>query len=131
MVKRMEKTDLDVIVGCNIINERKLRDITRDELAMMMGLTTSHMGLIERGERGVTAINFSKLSQVLGIPVDRFFAGPKTSKIENNESLDTAMSTSYKKLQSMATCLTTEQLNLVVHIIKGIIAMDLADTNGE
>ena len=131
MGKRLEKTNLDEIIGKNITKERKLRNLTREELAGMMDLTPSHMGLIERGERGVTAINFSKLSNVFGIPVDRLFASTKASEIENNESIDAVKSASHNKIQSMAACLSVAQLNLVIHIIKGIITMDLFNKNSK
>jgi len=123
MSRRVEKERLDEIIGKNIRLERELRKLTRDELAEMMELTTSHMGLIERGERGATAVTLSKISRAFNIPVDHLFASPQKGGLTVRESDSTGPESVRKKVQSLITCLNETELDLVVHTIKGIIAM--------
>ena len=70
------KMQLDKRVGGNIRTERERRGISRERLAEMLDLTVSHLGLIERGERGATALTLEKLSQILGVSVDALIRKP-------------------------------------------------------
>jgi len=120
----MEKERLDVVIGKNIRLERELRRLSRDELAEMMDLTTSHMGLIERGERGATAVTLSKISKAFDIPIDSLFASTHRGGLSVRESDNTPAQASRKKIQSLITCLGEAELDFVAHTIKGVIAMN-------
>ncbi|MCL2571296.1 MAG: helix-turn-helix domain-containing protein [Defluviitaleaceae bacterium] len=124
MDRRLEKDRLDEIIGKNIRLERELRRLSRDELAEMMDLTSSHMGLIERGERGATAVTLSKLSRAFDIPIDHLFASPKANGMSVREADEAAPQASKKKIQSLMTCLDESELEFIVHSIKGLIAMN-------
>ena len=88
------KKEIDRLVGAGIKKEREARLLSRDDLAQMLGLTSSHLGLLERGERGTTARNLYALSYYLQAPVDIFFnnkkarksAGPASNKAAIDES---------------------------------------------
>ena len=125
MDRKLEKDRLDVMIGNNIRVEREARNLTRDELAEMMELTTSHMGLIERGERGATAVTMSKLSKVFDIPIDHLFENPKRGgiSIKETDANPTHMA-GVKKINSLLTNLDTEGLDFIIHTIKGVIAMN-------
>lgn len=120
MSRREEKTRIDVIIGKNIVTERKLRKITRDELAEMMELTSSHMGLIERGERGATAVTLSKLSRILDVPIDRLFSYSNVNAETDNANNANEATASSKKLSSLVSCLNVPEINFVIHVVKGI-----------
>jgi len=121
MDRRLEKDRLDEIIGRNIRLERDARRLSRDELAEMMDLTSSHMGLIERGERGATAVTLSKLSKAFDIPIDNLFTSPKPGGMSVREEKSSPQA---KKIQSLMTCLNEIELEFVVHTIKGVIAMN-------
>ena len=123
MTKVVEKARLDEVIGKNIRIERESRKLTRDELAEMMELTTSHMGLIERGERGATAVTLSKISRTFDIPVDHLFSSPQMGGLTVREDDSSGPQSTRKKIQSLITCLDETELNFLVHTIKGIIAM--------
>jgi len=126
MDRREEKDRLDEIIGKNIRLERELRRLSRDELAEMMDLTSSHMGLIERGERGATAVTLSKLSRAFDAPIDHFFVSPKRGGLSVREEgeKDSSAQSNRKKIHSLITCLDEHELDFVVHSIKGVIAMN-------
>jgi transcriptional regulator with XRE-family HTH domain len=115
---KQEKEHLDKIIGKNIRAERESRNLSRDELAEMLDLTTSHMGLIERGERGATAVTLSKLTRVLQHPIDNFFSPPAALSLKEERSSD--RNASHKKIASLITTLTEPELKYVVHVIQGL-----------
>jgi len=123
MTKKPEKLQVDEIIGHNIVIERKSRYIAREELADMMNLTSSHIGLIERGERGATAVNLSKLARIFGIPIDNLFASSNNHGMSVYAGQGDATEARRKKIQSLVTCLADAELDFVIHSIKGIIAM--------
>jgi transcriptional regulator with XRE-family HTH domain len=126
-ITKQEKVELDEIIGRNIRSERKLRNLSREELAEMMNLTTSHIGLIERGERGATAVTLSRLARVLTTPIDSFFVMPHIKSVqEERESTRTASS---KKIINLLSGLNEAELNFVLHVIQGINKMSSANKN--
>ena len=71
--KKRAHATLDGIIGRNIKAERLSRGMTRNEFAKIFGLTLSHVGLIERGERGPNRMLLMKMSQFFGRPIGSFF----------------------------------------------------------
>lgn len=122
------KVVLDRIIGNNIRSEREVRNLTRDELAEILDLTTSHMGLIERGERGATGITLIKLSKALEKPIDDFFydsTGLPIYMMEGAGGDDTEANR--KKIASLITYLSNDELCFIVNIIKGVIRLNHSD----
>ena len=112
------KAQLDKIIGHNIATTRINRELSRDELAEVMELTSSHLGLVERGERGATAVTLEALSKIMDVPIDHFFAKNQVSeqfKIDDNK---TASKT--KKILSLLSNLSVTELDFVIYIIKGM-----------
>jgi len=120
---RKSKDRLDRVIGHNIRTERELRKMSRDELAETLDLTVSHMGLIERGERGATAVTLEKLSHVFSIPIDNFFAASdKPAPGGTNEGDKSDLSGNRRKIATLLTRLNEKETEFVIHIIKGIIS---------
>ncbi|MCL2188844.1 MAG: helix-turn-helix domain-containing protein [Defluviitaleaceae bacterium] len=126
---KQEKLNLDEIIGKNIRSERQSRNLSRDELAEMLDLTTSHMGLIERGERGATAVTLSKLTKVLQLPIDTFFASPAATAVR--EERGSARAANMKKINSLTSNLTDAELALVVHVVQGVAKLSAATRDEE
>jgi len=119
---RKAKTRLDKIIGNNIRVERELRKITRDELAEVTDLTVSHLGLIERGERGATPVTLEKVIKAFGITIDSLFAD-RSKSISAKESGKTASDAYSKKVTTLMVQLTESELEFMAHTIKGILSM--------
>jgi transcriptional regulator with XRE-family HTH domain len=71
----MTKKMLNCEIGNRVKELRKSFGITREQLAERLGLTVSHMGLIERGERGLTVWNCKLLSKTLCVPMEYILLG--------------------------------------------------------
>ena len=117
---RVDKTRIDKTIGKNIRSEREARKITRDELAEVIDLTTSHLGLIERGERGATPVTLEKLVRAFGITIDSLFidTGKAISARERREKTKDTYS---KKVSTLISHLSESELELLSHTIKGIV----------
>jgi len=124
MSSRQKKQHIDKIIGQNIRNERESRKMSREELAEMMELTVSHMGLIERGERGATAVTLSKLADVFNSPIDVFFTTPdKPAFLIREEEYDEVLTSSKRKMTSLMTRLDSNELDFLIQTTKGLIAL--------
>ena len=122
---KTSKNYLDRIVGENIRQERHQRDLSREELAEILDLTASHMGLIERGERGATNVTLMKLSYALDKPIDDFFQENKKmfSMQEDLEEIN-RLDARRKKIASLITYLSEKELEFVSNMIIGIIRLN-------
>jgi len=120
---RKDKIRLDKIIGKNIRTERELRNITRDELAEVTDLTVSHLGLIERGERGATPVTLEKIVKAFGITIDSLFTEQDKSISVKDKRNGTNNNTFYKKVTTLITQLSESELEFIAHTIKGIVTM--------
>ena len=114
------KEQLDEIIGKNIRAERESRKLSRDELAELLELTTSHMGLIERGERGATAVTMSKLAKVFNMPVDNLFNALPEMSPQEKRDWGREPKAKQKKISSLITYLTEQELDFVIKVINAL-----------
>jgi len=122
-MNRQEKKDhLDVIIGGNIRTERQARNLTRDELARLLEITPSHLGLIERGDRGTTTVTLMMLSKAFGMQIDELFHGKKPDNMQDG----TKEQANRDKIQSLSSCLENHELEFTLRMIKALIAMNHA-----
>jgi len=124
MDRKLEKDRLDVIVGGNIRLEREARNLSRDELAQMINVTTSHLGLIERGERGTTTVTLSLLTKAFGVPIDHLFVSHHKRGGSVHDEVDPNAQANKEKIQSLMTCLGPAELEFTLRMLKAIIAMN-------
>jgi len=118
MKTRQDKKRLDTAIGGNILKHRKHRKLSRDELAEMIGLNPSYIGLIERGERGVSIVALSKLAKAFDISLD-------TLLDETDIQLEPVSSRGafLKKAHSLTSLLDERELKAVIFYIKGILTL--------
>ena len=122
------KVMLDSIVGRNINIERLARKMSRDEFARLLGMTTSHLGLIERGERGATSVTLMKLKEILGRPIDNLFCDA-TDLPFHERSDEGSLEAQKKVMVSLATSLTDMETEFIIGVIKGLLSLRLHQTN--
>lgn len=58
------------IIGTNIRYERRLRGLTIDDFAKIIGMAPGFVGLIERGQRGTSISNMVKIAEFFNITLD-------------------------------------------------------------
>ncbi len=109
----MTKEQLRKTIGENIRNERSARNMSIDELAELLELTSGFVGLIERGRRGATAYNIHKLAEIFGIGVENLFLIHSTKVKE-----DTPPKNKRRRLMSLSYDLTDKELDFVIQMVK-------------
>ena len=57
-------------LGKRIREERKKSNLTQEQLAELINVSTTYVGFIERGERTLTLNKLINISNVLGVSVD-------------------------------------------------------------
>jgi len=119
---RNDKIKLDKVVGGNIRTERELRKLTRDELAELVDLTVSHLGLIERGERGATPVVINKLCVVLGVTSDELFA-ERSRAMSAREDHDNSTSAIRRKVDVLVSRCNEAELEHIANVTKGILKL--------
>jgi len=114
------KESIDKVIGKNIAKERIARNMSREDLADIMDLTVAHLGLIERGKRGVVAHTFYKLGRVFGVPLETFFEISSETNFEEHFVGDKQLEDNRKKIMSMLTSLSEAEIEFVVDILKAL-----------
>ncbi len=69
-----ETRDLQIL-GRNIRNLRRERDLSQEEFAHRADIDRSYIGQIERGERNIAFINILKIARALGVKVSDLTLG--------------------------------------------------------
>lgn len=62
-------SELTVSFGLKVREQRKLKNITQEKLALICNIDRSYMGRIERGEVNVTLEKIYELANALEVPV--------------------------------------------------------------
>jgi transcriptional regulator with XRE-family HTH domain len=128
----MTKERLRVLMGENIRNERTARNMSIDELAEMLELTSGFVGLIERGRRGATAYTLFKLSEIFNISIDNIFARTSDRQMRFAEEMEPRSADVRKtKIYGMINGLTNGELDFLINTIKGIKVMNHTSPNAE
>lgn len=62
-------------IGKRIIEARKSKSMSQEQLAISSGIDRTHMGFIEQGRRKPTLSTLFKISHSLNISLERLFKG--------------------------------------------------------
>ena len=116
----MTKSRLRVIIGENIRNERIARDISIDELSEMLDLTPGFVGLIERGQRGITSNTLYRISEVFDMPIDTLFRNNVGSSLSFREEPLDAGAIKRRKIASFVSGFSDEELEFIISVIKNL-----------
>lgn len=66
-------SDIKERLGNRLRDLRESKGWTQEELALSAGISTSHMGRLERGERGITLDSLEKVTTALGVSFEELF----------------------------------------------------------
>jgi len=82
--ERINLTTDKQVIGKNIRAVRQKYSVTSEELANKLDITTTFLGLIERGQRGTTLKNLCIISNFFCVPIERFLIpdGVKHDKVQ-------------------------------------------------
>ncbi|MCL2049158.1 MAG: helix-turn-helix transcriptional regulator [Defluviitaleaceae bacterium] len=70
-----QANELNRQIGQRINKLRQAKGMSRAKLAEKIGISVPHLGLIERGERGVTILKCIRLSVIFDVSTDYILKG--------------------------------------------------------
>ena len=74
--------------GQNLKRARKESGYSQESLSELAGVDLSYYGAVERGERAITILKLSQITNALGIPMRNVFSGePDRSSKEREDNL--------------------------------------------
>ena len=65
--------DIKRVIGDRIRIYRTEQNLSQEALALKAGISPSHMGRLERGERGATIHSLEKVTEALNISIEELF----------------------------------------------------------
>ena len=66
-------SDIKKVIGDRIRNLRNERGWSQEELAHRSDISPSHIGRLERGERGATIHSLERVTNALGVTIEELF----------------------------------------------------------
>jgi transcriptional regulator with XRE-family HTH domain len=66
-------TDLKIKFGKQLRKYRRIKDLTQEQLAELVGISVDFVSLIERGQSGPSFDTIQKVADVLEVKVEDFF----------------------------------------------------------
>ncbi|MBW9075675.1 helix-turn-helix domain-containing protein [Agrobacterium deltaense] len=62
--------DIRAVVGLNVLQIRRERSLSQEELSFRSGLTRAYLSGLEAGRRNPTIVSLSKIADALGVDVE-------------------------------------------------------------
>lgn len=69
----MNDNDIKILIGQNIRIFRKLNNLTISDLSKKLGVKSVSLSYYERGLQAISAINLYKISEILNVPIEKFY----------------------------------------------------------
>jgi len=82
--------NIPLIIGRKIRVERVKQGLSQKKLAEMSGLHRTYIGMVERGEKNITLLNYVKIASALNVPLHELTLGlsiPSFS-VDGNQGAD-------------------------------------------
>jgi transcriptional regulator with XRE-family HTH domain len=113
----MDKKQIKRIIGHNIRQARLNSGLTIEQLAEVMQISPSYIGLIERGNRGTTIYHLLLFSYLLNTPVNDL-VNIVGIELYPQESTDSNFNSKLKYIKALLSRLTERDLNFFITVIE-------------
>ena len=125
MNKFKDKTFVKENLGKTVKKYRLMYDLSIEELAKLLGLSSAFVGLIERGERGINLKNLVRLSEIFDIDINLLIydngLGLKERKLLGfSEPKETEEERKLRSLSALLTGLNAKELEFIIENVKSL-----------
>jgi transcriptional regulator with XRE-family HTH domain len=79
--------NIPVIIGRKIRVERVKQGISQEKLAEISGLHRTYIGMVERGEKNITLLNYVRIATALNVPLHEMTLGLSMPSLTGDENL--------------------------------------------
>lgn len=98
----MSDNDIRILIGRNIRLYRKANNMTQEQLAEKVGVSTSFCANIERGGRAMSIQVLTKFAQALRVSVDSLVLEPNEVENAHAENIRSLLSQSNEQVSALA-----------------------------
>ena len=103
--------EISIDFGKQLRNLRHSKKMSQEELAFKAGISTAHLGQIERAEKNPTLETVAKLSDALGVSLAEMFSFERSNiHLEENSTVE--------KINAQLKSMTSEEQNDILRIIR-------------
>lgn len=110
----------NVIIGRNIRRFREEHELSIDELAEMLRLSSAFIGLIERGKRGAKLDNLLKLAKIFDVDINDLLRQVDVTTYAVAESKDASQDKKRKTLIALTYDLDEKELDFIISSVKSL-----------
>ncbi len=108
-------------IGANIRYERISRNISIEELAEMLELSSAFVGLIERGQRGASVKNLIKISEIFSVSIDSLINTNRSSYSNLSENKENQnIKVKQETIDSLLYNLDKSELDFIISVIRNL-----------
>ena len=98
----MPEKEIRAIIGSNIRRYRKAANMTQEQLAEKVGVSTSFCANIERGGKSMSVAVLAKFAQALSVSVDSLVFAPELFENAHVENIRSLLSQSDEQVSALA-----------------------------
>jgi len=125
MNKFKDKAFIKENLGKTVKKYRLMYDLSIEELAKLLGLSSAFVGLIERGERGVSLKNLVRLSEIFDIDINQLIYDSSLEHKDRkllgfSEPKETEEERKLRSLSALLTGLNAKELEYIIENVKSL-----------
>lgn len=79
--------NISIAIGRKIRMERVKQGISQEKLAEMSGLHRTYIGMVERGEKNITLLNYVRIASALNVPLHELTSGLALPSLSDDGAL--------------------------------------------
>lgn len=110
------------VIGRHIREARQLKDLTQEDLADKLGMSSTHLGKLERGERNINLERLGQISLLLEVPLETLVAGAVTENITAETNLPSQNNAAFlQSMEQLTKGCSTKCLNLMLRLCREVV----------
>lgn len=94
-------------LGMKIRQERLKRDFTQEQLSELCGISSSYIGIIERGDKKLSIETLVKIATILDVSIDYLLS----------DSLQLSADTRIQQISSIVSNLESNDINMIIDVV--------------
>ena len=94
-------------LGMKIRQERLKRDFTQEQLSELCGISSSYIGIIERGDKKLSIETLVKIATILDVSIDYLLS----------DSLQLSTDTRIQQISSIVSNLESNDINMIIDVV--------------
>ena len=117
---KLDKSQFNALIGRNVRKQRIAAGYKLEEVSDILGLSVAAVGMMERGDRGMTSYNLFKVASIFGVSPGVFYEDDSVAQKDSSSQIDKRRKTNLTKLAAFTGTLSDDELEYVVLMAKNL-----------